>query len=853
MPKIRVQSTAENARGFIPNTRASGASGAAVGSALKSLGSAVGGLGAELKAQQDKRDALDQQMSLAEFQTNAQKELIARQANAEDGAANFTEDYDALLEKEQERLLEGKTGEARQKMLMQTQEIRNRMGVQAFRFQVGEESRAERKRIEGQMDEQVNIIQSDPSSYDASVERMNGVFEAMSLPPDDEARLKENFAENAAIARFKGMFGGATSAEQIDKFSEDLGNEKWNKVLSPEAKSRLENMAEVQRGKIERQVLAEAKAYQEDFKERAARGEELPSSYFERGTEIIGRSGNDAMVEAWEFQSAKYLKQQELKGATPAQVAEQANVQRVNPNADYYDSAAELLRSKEGFRNTAYWDVNAYRTGYGSDTYTTADGKVHKVTKDSRITRADAERDIKRRIKEFEQTAIGNVGAEAWNRLSPATKTALLSITYNYGEIPRDRASGAQLRTAIRSGDPKFIAAEIRKLGGDNGGVNRGRRNAEADIVASGVAPMGDPSAYGEQAAAEAKAQEMYDGLESNPMAYADSEGVRAFTQLDPSEPSTFAQRSADYAAVQSYYEGSGVNIDKPLTKSEIIAFKEQLAEGTVNDKLNLLTNIGSMGAATNDALEQIGAEDRHSAYVAAVAQENPVLARDMLVGQQMMSEDSGLLKALVGKENDFRAAYAGVVQNTFGVLPAMSEGVYETAKSLYVQRQSLSSPRDGTIDEAALQKAVQDAAGGEIVEVGQGRTLTPQGVSAEEFQEFAGKLTYRDLSEFSATGLPPVYATGEEVDPTIFEDQALWILKEENTYAFLMEGGLSTLKDSSGQLYMMVLDPREVKDVVAERADKEPGEDARAAELERRRKVVPLTPEQEALMERSQ
>ena len=49
--------------------------------------------------------------------------------------------------------------------------------------------------------------------------------------------------------------------------------------------------------------------------------------------------------------------------------------------------AAELLRQKEGLRSKPYWDVNALRAGYGSDTVTRPDGSVQRVTKDTVVTR----------------------------------------------------------------------------------------------------------------------------------------------------------------------------------------------------------------------------------------------------------------------------------------------------------------------------------------------------------------------------------------------------------------------------------------------------------------------------------
>ena len=155
-----------------------------------------------------------------------------------------------------------------------------------------------------------------------------------------------------------------------------------------------------------------------------------------------------------------------------------------------------LIRKKEGFRPTAYWDVNAWRTGYGSDTYTTADGVVHKVTADSVITREDAERDLDRRINtEFTPAAVGAMGVDAWSKLSPAAQAVMVSLSYNYGAGAwTGRLKG--VADAAKSGDPEVLAAAVRGLAGDDNGANSGRRNSEADMVIYGTGTGGPPPAY---------------------------------------------------------------------------------------------------------------------------------------------------------------------------------------------------------------------------------------------------------------------------------------------------------------------------------------------------------------------
>lgn len=164
-----------------------------------------------------------------------------------------------------------------------------------------------------------------------------------------------------------------------------------------------------------------------------------------------------------------------------------------------------LIRKKEGFRTTAYWDVDAWRTGYGSDTYTTEDGVVHKVTKDSVITQADAERDLDRRINtEFMPSAVAAIGADAWAKLSPAAQAVMTSLAYNYGTGAWENDI-AGVAAAAKTGDPQALADAVRGLAGHNGGVNAGRRNSEADLILAGTG-VGGPPAYQQYLTADQKA-----------------------------------------------------------------------------------------------------------------------------------------------------------------------------------------------------------------------------------------------------------------------------------------------------------------------------------------------------------
>lgn len=157
--------------------------------------------------------------------------------------------------------------------------------------------------------------------------------------------------------------------------------------------------------------------------------------------------------------------------------------------------AAQIIAGFEGFRETPYYDVNAYRVGYGSDTITLSDGTIRQVTEGMRITRADADRDLVRRITQEFMPAVANaIGQERFNGLDPRQQAVLTSLAYNFGLgafAPGESLAG--VAEAVRNGSAEGVADAIRALGSSqfdpNSDTGRGliaRRNREAALFESG-------------------------------------------------------------------------------------------------------------------------------------------------------------------------------------------------------------------------------------------------------------------------------------------------------------------------------------------------------------------------------
>lgn len=144
-------------------------------------------------------------------------------------------------------------------------------------------------------------------------------------------------------------------------------------------------------------------------------------------------------------------------------------------------AAAQMVKGFESFISKAKWDVNAYRVGFGSDTVTRANGAIEKVTKDTIVTLEDAQRDLSRRLVEFQDGIQAAIGADTWRSLNDAQQAALTSIAYNYGSLPKRIVEAIQ-----NGGGPEAVAKAISALGADNGGINRNRRQQEAQSYLSG-------------------------------------------------------------------------------------------------------------------------------------------------------------------------------------------------------------------------------------------------------------------------------------------------------------------------------------------------------------------------------
>ena len=138
-------------------------------------------------------------------------------------------------------------------------------------------------------------------------------------------------------------------------------------------------------------------------------------------------------------------------------------------------AAREFIKTEEGFEERAYWDVNAWRIGYGSDNITKLNGTVKTVIETSVTTMEEAELDLDRRLlNEFKPKAVRSLQSEGINydEISTAAKVVFIDLAYNYGSV-FPSLSGAYAR------------------GFREGGVNKGKQELIFELLKR--ASSGDP------------------------------------------------------------------------------------------------------------------------------------------------------------------------------------------------------------------------------------------------------------------------------------------------------------------------------------------------------------------------
>lgn len=193
------------------------------------------------------------------------------------------------------------------------------------------------------------------------------------------------------------------------------------------------------------------------------------------GQENIPNLANDDQNELIEIEDLQSETSEDVAGeVTPilAQAPEQTKLTKSNTELNERQQTLALIREKEDFRSKPYWDVNAWRVGYGQDTI-----NGRRVTPGMRVSRDQAEQALSGRYFGKERPAIiRQVGSQYFDQLQPNQRAVLGSLQWNYGRVP------SRVIRAVHSGNCMATASAIQSLRTHDQGINASRRDDEARI-----------------------------------------------------------------------------------------------------------------------------------------------------------------------------------------------------------------------------------------------------------------------------------------------------------------------------------------------------------------------------------
>lgn len=277
---------------------------------------------------------------------------------------------------------------------------------------------------------------------------------------------------------------------------------------------------------------------------------------------------------------------------------------------------------------------------------------------------------------------------------------------------------------------------------------------------------------------------------EADPYQAAADAGMVTPTELDWTNPSSIAQRSAQ-AGVVDQFNGK---VASPFFDTEVDQFKNIYDQATIDQKQVLLTNLGSLDDQTLQKFaEQVDKKDSSLAATIAISREDPRLTRAIIQGAQIKKEFKDVQPT--GQEVSL------AMEEIFGAEfiqahPKAAAAYRELAINLYFQR---TGQFDGTYDQDVLENSLRAVAGGQLTADGvrggpiehNGAIIVPpvRGMTEREFNDDMRAITKEDLRKYG-NGIPTYGDSLDEVTPDEFRDMTL-VQVGDGRYLVTAENGL--------------------------------------------------------------
>jgi GH24 family phage-related lysozyme (muramidase)/murein DD-endopeptidase MepM/ murein hydrolase activator NlpD len=184
----------------------------------------------------------------------------------------------------------------------------------------------------------------------------------------------------------------------------------------------------------------------------------------------MAKASKEMLLKMVELLKSKNITSEDLKKLVDPLVGRG----NISLSGSWVEMTKQLLRKYETFSDTASWDENAYRGGYGSGKKL-VNGKLVDVTANTTWTLQEAEDTLDYELKNTYGPIVANqLGISNWEKLNDKQKASLVSLGYNAGPYYLTaRDYGKNIKNAIENGDMEAAAAYI--ASGPTTGASTGR------------------------------------------------------------------------------------------------------------------------------------------------------------------------------------------------------------------------------------------------------------------------------------------------------------------------------------------------------------------------------------------
>jgi len=209
---------------------------------MSTLAAGLAEAGAQLKATNDKRDALEIQKRMAQARADFTEHMIKMKQSAPEGAKGFTDEFKTHMDDFADKTsanFEGVSVENQQQLQIELSRLRGSFMPQAMEFEAVQGAKKVRRDTETALDANVNTLRSDPSQLEAILKSNDDTVGKAGFTGDVAASVAKEYKSKSYTAVYEGKLDRADTPEQVLALKSDIEKDKGN--IAPAEFDRLMN------------------------------------------------------------------------------------------------------------------------------------------------------------------------------------------------------------------------------------------------------------------------------------------------------------------------------------------------------------------------------------------------------------------------------------------------------------------------------------------------------------------------------------------------------------------------------------------------------------------------------------